>query len=588
MANSIGLEVTDAAPESAYRQIARIWKAAFSSELTRTCIPEISGAPVDLERAAGAAWRDHDRAAFIAAARALRSARALRPKHALRFARALLEADLLSECLSVVRQEAGASNLVDWAWLTALVQIRLGNFLEGAAALEHAAHRLEGEGQRPQVELLKRALQIRDGLIWESSWREASANAFALLELRLPELACAVLASFLEHEPEAAVAEVDPVLDCCFAVLSHASAEPGSRLLGAMAILYRTLGEQEALASAQAAMADASADLSSPPAADNSSVQALHNCLAAALAAGQCWRAAARRYVLTAQTFRRAPQIMCELSRCVGRDVASKVNLGYAPAADRPRVIDVFPFNGEFDMLALKLAAMGEWVDRFVIVEGALTFTGLPKPLSYPARASEFSDFSQKITYVPVDSFPPYLTSAWAREFYQRDQAIIGLQQKCSPDDVIVISDVDEIVRHGAPGSFDGPLSGADLQTLLYFLNYEHLLPRPNVKTVFARARLLQQYGCSYLRIAARQLMKRVYVSDAGWHFSNIGSPEALEWKFRSFSHQEWGHLDQQHFEAIIDQAKRVGLGSDFQRLDPDDLPEFIKGRRDELARWLL
>ena len=82
--------------------------------------------------------------------------------------------------------------------------------------------------------------------------------------------------------------------------------------------------------------------------------------------------------------------------------------------------------------------------------------------------------------------------------------------------------------------------------------------------------------------------MKHDYVSDAGWHFSNIGSPEALEWKFRSFSHQEWGHLNQDHFETLIDQAKTVGLGADFQRLDPDDLPEFIRARPDELRRWLL
>jgi hypothetical protein len=231
---------------------------------------------------------------------------------------------------------------------------------------------------------------------------------------------------------------------------------------------------------------------------------------------------------------------------------------------------------------------MADFVDCFVVVEAASTFTGRPKPLRFPDRAAQFAHLGDKLVYVPVEAFPAHLTSAWAREFYQRDQGALGLRGRCSPDDIVIISDADEIVRPEALQQFAGPLAGADVQTFVYFLNYEQLLPRPNAKPTFARARLLAHHGCSYLRIAARQLHKHSYVPEAGWHFSNIGAPEALENKFQSFSHQEWGHLDQAHFEALLGLVRSAGLGPGFRRLAPDALPDFIRQRVDTLERWLL
>lgn len=571
---------------SPYQRIAKSWKVAFRSELARSSMVDL---PVEREGAADTTWRSNDRDTYIAAPGALKSAGAVRPKHALRFARAMFEAGLLTEAMEILLESAlGSADPFEWAWLMALTHARLENFASAEISLGTCAALAAQDDQLRRVAALGRALQTQKGVVWETSWTQAGERAFELLELRVPELGCAVAAAFLDQEPRAALAEIDPILDCCLALLRFAKPASGRRLLGAMTVLYDALGEGEALSGALAAIDNPSVDIASPPATDIPNVQALHNCLAAACAANGRWRAATRRYVLNVETFRRAPQIMCELSRCVGRDVACQAGLEFGRSAGRPRIIDVFPFNGEFDMLALKLAAMSGWVDRFVIVEAAATFTGLPKPLSFPGRASEFAHLANKIVYVPVEEFPPHLTSAWAREFYQRDQAVTGLLADCSPEDVVIISDVDEIAARQAVEAFKGPLAGADVQTFLYFLNYEQLLPRPNVKTTFARARLLQSHGCSYLRVAARQLLKGTFVADAGWHFSNIGSPEALEWKFRSFSHQEWAHLDEQHFQDLIDQARTTGLGSKFRRQDLDGMPEFIRERRSELARWLL
>ena len=580
------------APEDAslFQQIAKSWKVAFRSELTRTYAPTLPGGVGDLDKAADDAWRRQDWAGFIAATGALKAVGAMRPKRAIRFAEALFNAERLGEALEVLQDPAlGSDDELGWTWLKALVWARLDEVAKAEAALESCAGAAQAGDAAERIGTLRLALAIRRRTAWPASWAEASALVFALLELRAPELASAVIAAYLEREGENALADIDPIADCCFAVLRLARAGPSRNLLSAMAPLYDALGEREAFASALAAMDDAAGDQPSPPASDAATVQALHNCLAAGLGANGRWRAAARRYVLDAQVFRRSPQVMCELSRCIGRDVTASLDLDLRPPqGGRRRVFDVFPFNGEFEMLELKLAAMADWVDGFVVVEAASSFTGRPKPLSFPARAADFAHLGDKLVYVPVETFPAYLTSAWAREFYQRDQGALGLRGRCSPEDVVIISDVDEIVRPEALAQITGPLAGADIRTFVYFLNYEQLLPRPNAKPIFARAGLLAHHGSSYLRVAARQLYKHSYVPDAGWHFSNIASPEALERKFRSFSHQEWGHLDRAHFEALLGKLRSTGLGPGFRRLDLDALPEFIRQRADALAPWLL
>lgn len=96
------------------------------------------------------------------------------------------------------------------------------------------------------------------------------------------------------------------------------------------------------------------------------------------------------------------------------------------------------------DLLEVRLNELYDKVDHFVLVEARETFTGNSKPLYYDENKERFQKFQDKIIHIILEGrFET--TNQWAREFYQRNQLMQGLTE-CEPDDLILISDLDEIV----------------------------------------------------------------------------------------------------------------------------------------------
>lgn len=104
---------------------------------------------------------------------------------------------------------------------------------------------------------------------------------------------------------------------------------------------------------------------------------------------------------------------------------------------------DCFTFFNELEILEIRLHELDRVVDRFVLVEATRTHSGEPKPLYYDENKRYFSRWKTKIIPIIVDDMPES-DNPWTRERYQRDAIGRGLHQ-CSPDDTILISDVDEI-----------------------------------------------------------------------------------------------------------------------------------------------
>lgn len=67
------------------------------------------------------------------------------------------------------------------------------------------------------------------------------------------------------------------------------------------------------------------------------------------------------------------------------------------------KVFDLFVYHGEDDLLAVKLAAMSDYVDYFVIAE-AENFTNLEYNLRF--NMTTFIEYSNKIIYLPVRAQP--------------------------------------------------------------------------------------------------------------------------------------------------------------------------------------
>ena len=114
---------------------------------------------------------------------------------------------------------------------------------------------------------------------------------------------------------------------------------------------------------------------------------------------------------------------------------------------------DCFTFYNELDLLEVRLHEHNAAVDRFVLVEARQTFQGVPKDLVFEKNKQRFAPFLDKIIHVIID-FPEHIAlnyyknsnAAWNREFFQRDAMAQGLAA-AQPNDLIMVSDVDEIVR---------------------------------------------------------------------------------------------------------------------------------------------
>lgn len=114
-------------------------------------------------------------------------------------------------------------------------------------------------------------------------------------------------------------------------------------------------------------------------------------------------------------------------------------------------IYDCFSFFNELDLLEIRLATLDRVVDRFVISESNFTHRGIPKPLYYKDNESRFAKFRSKIIHVvsPDPEDPERARSdveyGWVCENRQRNATIRAIEKELRDDDILIVSDLDEI-----------------------------------------------------------------------------------------------------------------------------------------------
>lgn len=231
------------------------------------------------------------------------------------------------------------------------------------------------------------------------------------------------------------------------------------------------------------------------------------------------------------------------------------------------RIFDCFTFFNELDVLEIRLAELNDVVDHFVIVEATLSFSGKPKPLVFQENAARFARYADKIIHVVVDDMPVDTTNAWDREYFQRNAIMRGLLG-AAPDDIVMISDADEIPRAAVISEImEKNLARGSIVLLLLdqfcfrmnlkakgfvwskgtrLLEKEHVVSPQEVRALRVRTRkkAYQKYldplrlRLEILSRFRRKLTPR-FVPNAGWHFGFMGGTDAIRLKIQSYSHQE-------------------------------------------------
>ena len=272
-----------------------------------------------------------------------------------------------------------------------------------------------------------------------------------------------------------------------------------------------------------------------------------------------------------------------------------------------PKLLDCVTYLDEDLLLELRLNTLNCYVDKFIIVEAKQTHQGNKKKLNF--NINNFKKFKKKIEYYIKDDlnydeyklekkfFNDDSTEDWARENSQRNYLQKTIK-KYHSDDLIMISDVDEIPRLEHL-KMEGMFKRFFLfeQDLFY---YKFNL-KSNLKTIGTRL-------CKKKYLVSPQQLRDLYpkrklfynlrnfiklIKNGGWHFSYLKSMRGISKKLNQFAHREYNQSKFKSYlnikKAIEKQVDLFGRDMTFSKVDLDNsFPNYLVDNKIRLKKWIL
>ena len=287
-------------------------------------------------------------------------------------------------------------------------------------------------------------------------------------------------------------------------------------------------------------------------------------------------------------------------------------------------------FFDEEQILDLRLNVLNETVDFFVIVESIYNHRGEKRELIFDK--SKFSKFKNKIIYLIHDEIPKqveivnekdseneknrkYIMNAVYRENSQRNYISEGIK-KADKNDLILISDVDEIPKFGNLNIQE--ITNKIIMFKQNMFHYKYNLVLPNFKWTGTKAvRKKDLISPQWLRNTKDRnypvyridtfFSKKKYsnvkiIEDGGWHFSNIKTAKMLNHKFKSYLHHiefDKAEIDENDIQKLINdkqavynlavdqRGNKVGNGTILENFDNKKLPLYIQKNLEKFKDWL-
>lgn len=246
------------------------------------------------------------------------------------------------------------------------------------------------------------------------------------------------------------------------------------------------------------------------------------------------------------------------------------------------KVYDLVLLSTELDWLEIRLHTLAPYVDFFVVVESPTTFQGRPKPLWLKDNWERFAAFHDKIIHRVVEDGSPsrYIWDheTWLRKsmLHEVFPGLVGTPFEAQQEDVLVVSDVDEILRPEAMlvlRHCDIP-ARLTLQSDFYYYSFQwrHRGPQwahpeatlykgdktlpPNT----LRQGLLEEGVWTPVALW-RRWRDRATLANAGWHCSScFATVTEMRTKLHSFSHQNWDTAENRNADVMM---ARVREGRD-------------------------
>lgn len=239
-------------------------------------------------------------------------------------------------------------------------------------------------------------------------------------------------------------------------------------------------------------------------------------------------------------------------------------------------IYDCFTFFNEHTVLRLRLEMLQHVVDRFVLVESPVTHQGANKPLHFAEHRDQYAPWLDRIIHVVVEDMPE-TDDAWDREKHQRRCIMRGLTE-AGADDLILVSDVDEIPRPGVVAELVSSISSpVQLEMTMHYFMFNLIAPVPWRHAKAARFQDLTDPE------SLRMTKGLPVIPDAGWHFSYLSPADGVRTKLRSFAHTEYSndrYTSSRHIERSMRWAVDPFGKYLYELADDDALPAEVTRER--------
>jgi len=228
------------------------------------------------------------------------------------------------------------------------------------------------------------------------------------------------------------------------------------------------------------------------------------------------------------------------------------------------KIYDCFNFFNELEILEIRLNVLYEHVDYFVIVESSITHSGEEKPFYFEENKERYSKFLDKIIHYKVYDTPSDFINLnygedktlndifnfvvkqtnrfnratqpdYGRDFFQKECVRRPLIS-CSDDDIIIISDADEIpnpklLEKINELSIDNTIYSLNQLTYYYYIN---LLKQTDwYGSKISKYKNIKDLSFNEVR-GDESLSNKI--DNGGWHFSFQGGNEMIKTKLLSYS----------------------------------------------------
>ena len=260
-------------------------------------------------------------------------------------------------------------------------------------------------------------------------------------------------------------------------------------------------------------------------------------------------------------------------------------------------IYDCFIYFDEDVVTDIRFNVLNDYVDYFVVVESSNTHRGSKKKINF--SIDNFKEFKDKIIYILVDDLP-INTDPWVLENFQRNCISRGINN-CDENDIIIISDVDEIPNPETIKNFNLKNKFAIFKQKFFY--YKLNLLSVNEPDWYGSRICLKRYLKSPQWL--RNFKSKKYpswridkskvhiIEDGGWHFSFLKSPENISKKLTSYAHKEFSGVEfsdiniikkkVEKYEDLFDankKYKKVSLDSSF--------PEYILKNTKKFSNWIV